>query len=137
MTRVRSAAVFRVGEEAVAQSEERGFDAVTKAVPRDQAFAGSGVAPTFQSAIGDRCSWRAEACGVEELPDGGEVGEVFAFEDLAEVDLDEGRPGEAGVVAHQAEAVAVGAEAPEGVVGVIEPILQGRGGGAPVAVLLR
>ena len=106
-------------EKSVAQSEERCFDPVTKPVPRDQALARSGVAPMFESAVGNGCSRRAETCGMEELPDEGKVGEVLAFEDLAEVDLDEGRPGEAGVVAHQSEAVAVGAKAPQRMVGVL------------------
>ena len=120
-------------EEAVAQREERGFDAVTQPVPRDDAFAWPGLAPAFEGAVGHRCSRRAEAGGMEELPNGGEVGEVLAFEDLAEVHLDEGRPREAGVVAHQPKLVAVGAKAPESLIGLIEPILQGGGGGSPAA----
>lgn len=126
-------AVFRTCEEAIAQGEERSFDSVTKAIPCDQALARSGVAPTFERAVGDGRSWCAESGGVEKLPDGGEVGEILALEDLAEIDLDEGRPGEAGVIAHQAEAVAVGAKAPLGVCGLVEPILQGRGGGESAA----
>jgi hypothetical protein len=68
---------------------------------------------------------------VEHLPSGGEVREVFGFKDLPEIDFNEGGPREARVVAHEAEPVAIGAEAPEGVIGLIEPVLQsGRGGAA-------
>ena len=125
-----------MGEKAVAESEERGLRRRHEGGPARLAFAGSRVAPTFQRAIGHWCSRRAETGGMEELPGGGEVREVLAFEDLAEVHLDEGRPREAGVVAHQPKLVSVGAKAPESLIGLIEPILQGGGSGSPAAALL-
>jgi hypothetical protein len=120
-------------EESIAERQERGFHAVTEAVPRYQAFACTGLMPAFEGAIRHRRSRRPKACGMEELPNSGEVGEVFAFEDLAEVDLDKSRPREAGVVAHQPNLVSVGAKAPESLIGVIEPILQGGSSGSPAA----
>src|SRR5947209_4779609 len=70
---------------------------------------------------------------MEKLPNGGEVGEVLGFEDLAEVHLNEGWPREAGVVAHEPKLVAVGAKAPESVLCVIQPVLQRRSGGSPAS----
>ena len=64
----------------------------------------------------------------------GKAGEVFALEDLAQIGLDVGRPGEALVVAQQAKVLAVGADAPEGALLGVEPVLQRRGGGTAAFV---
>ena len=70
---------------------------------------------------------------MEDLPGGGEIGEVFRFEDLPEIHFDEGGPCEARVVAHEAEPVAIGAEAPKRLVGLVEPVLQSGCGGTAAA----
>ncbi len=82
-------------------------------------------------------SGSAEAAGVDQQPERGEVGEVLAFEDAAQVGLDIGGAREAGVVAHEAQVRAVGSEAPERAVAGVEPVLQRGGGRAAAAVVAR
>ena len=54
----------------------------------------------------------AEAAGVDEQPERGEIGEVLVLEDAAQVGLDIGGTREARVVAHEAQVDAVGSTGP-------------------------
>lgn len=86
------------------------------------------VAPAFQRAVGGGGACKPEAGAVDQEPERGEGGDVFGGEDLAEVRLDMRGAGERGVVAHQAQAVAVGGKAPKGVVLGVQVVLYGIGG---------
>ena len=62
-------------------------------------------------------------------PEDSKASEIFALEDLPQVGLDVGRPGEALVIAQQAQVLAIAADAPEGALFSVKPVLQRRGGG--------
>src|SRR4051812_39596808 len=71
---------------------------------------------------------------MDQEPQGGEVGERLALEDAAQIRLDEGRPRQAGIVAHEAKLDAVAAQSPERAVARVEPILYGQDGRAPATL---
>ncbi len=62
-------------------------------------------------------------------PEDSKASEIFALEDLPQVGLDVGRPGEALVIAQQAQVFAIAADAPECALFSVKPVLQRRGGG--------
>ena len=121
-------------QEAVAEAEQRRLDAVAQLVARGDAFLLAGVAPAFQRAVGRRRVRQAEAAGMDQQPQRGEIGESIAFEDATQVGFDIGRAGQAGIVAHQAQTDRRCAETPERALAGVQPILQGGGCGAAAAV---
>ena len=83
--RSREAGVVRVREEAVAERQQRRLDAVAQAVACDERppwLPASRQRSSAQSVGGAPA--RAEAAGMEQQPERGEVGEALAFEDLAQ-----------------------------------------------------
>ncbi len=78
-----------------------------------------------------------EAAAVEGQPEQVEAVEAFAVEDALEVELEKGLAHEAGIVAQQAEAAAVGDEAPGVAAGGVEEVLEQDGGAAAGAAKTR
>ena len=115
----------RVGiEEALAECQQRILDIGAKVVARGGARAHSGLAPPLQRAIAGWSALRAEAAGVDQQPERGEIGKHLVMEDRAEVCLDIGRAGQAGVVAHQPDAVSRENQPPVEIGVGVEPVLQ-------------
>ncbi len=102
-------AVVGVGEEAAAKAEQRRLDPIAQALAGGHALLAARLAPTFEGAIGRRRAGHAETAGVEQEPQSGEIGERLALENRAQIRLDESRPCQAGIVAHEAELDAVAA----------------------------
>ena len=86
------------------------------------------LAPLFERAVGRGGVLRAKAGGVGKQPEGGEIREHLVTKHRAEISLDPCRAGEAGIVAHEPHAVAREDEAPQGLIGGVEPVLQQGGG---------
>src|SRR5690606_15597732 len=84
----------------------------------------SGLAPALQRAVGRRAAGRPEARAVEQQPEGGKGGGILGLEDLREVGLDKGGAGQGGVVAQKPELPAVGNQAPERPLLLVEVVLQ-------------
>lgn len=61
---------------------------------------------------------------MDQKPERGEIGEAVVFENLREVGFDVGGPREARVIAHEPQTLAIAAEAPQGFVARIQPVLQ-------------
>jgi len=61
---------------------------------------------------------------MDEQPERGEIREAISLENLPEVGLDVGGAGEARVGPHKPQTLAIAAEAPEGFVARIQPVLQ-------------
>ena len=117
-------------EEARAQNLERDLDLVGQAVARGFALAGASLAPALQRAVGGRGVCGAEAGPVDQEPERGEGRDVLGREDLGEVGLDVGRARQGRVVPHEAKVGAVGDDAPQRLVGVVEVVLKCEGGRA-------
>jgi hypothetical protein len=130
-------AVGRMREKAAAEHAQGIGDAFAQAVADADAVFLGGVAPVFERAVGGLGAGLAETRGVGEQPEGGEIGvEAFA-EDGFEVGLDVGRPGEAGVVAQDAQLQAVADDGPQHGVAGVEILLgeqEGRTAARAVAV---
>ena len=108
----RSAPFSGCDRKPVAEAQQRGLDAVAQVVARGDALLLAGLAPAFERAVGRRRAGQAEAAGVDQQPQRGEIGEGFALEDAAQVGFDIGGAREAGVVAHEAQVDAVGSTGP-------------------------
>ena len=81
-----------MSDETAAKTEQRRLDAVAQALACGNPFLGAGLAPLFEGAIGRRRAGHPETARMDQEPQGGEVGEVLALEDAAQIRLDEGRP---------------------------------------------
>src|SRR5262245_21483247 len=99
--------VVGVAEKAAAKTKQRRFNAVAQTLASGDALLAAGLAPMFERAIGRRRTRHAETAGVEEEPQSGEIGEGLALEDAAQIGLDDGRPCQAGIIAQQAQFLAV------------------------------
>jgi hypothetical protein len=88
-----------VRKKPIAESEQRGFDAVTQPLAGRDAFLLAGLAPAFERAVGRQRPGRAKAARVQQQPERREISEQIGFEDAAEISLDISRPGEARVIA--------------------------------------
>ena len=105
-------AILGMRQEAVAEAEQRRLDAVAQLVAGGDALLLARLAPALERAVGWRRAGSAEAAGMDQQPQRGEVGEVLALEDAAQVGFDIGRAREAGIVAHEAQAHAVRSTGP-------------------------
>ncbi|WP_240344821.1 hypothetical protein [Novosphingobium sp. THN1] len=112
------------GDDALPQFLQRGGDVGVEILAGLDPLLEPGLAPLFQRAIGRCGTFRAEAGGVGEEPESGEVREHLVTEHRAEIGLDPCRAGEAGIVAHDPHAVAREDETPQGVIGAVKPVLQ-------------
>ena len=93
------------------------------------------AAPTLPRAVGGLgggAVWLgfAKARGMGQQPEGGEVSVELFSEDGFEVHLNIGRPGQAGVVAQDAQLEPVAGDGPEGLVGRVECLLRQHVGAA-------
>jgi hypothetical protein len=119
-------------EEAPAEGGERADDPVAEPVERVDALLAGALLPALDPGVlvGDAL----EAAGVREEPEGGEVVEPLAVEDVLEVEADVGRAAERAVVAQQPQLAAVGDDRPEvlrrAVEGVLHEAVRRGGGGA-------
>ncbi len=111
-------------QEPIAEREQRRLDAITKPIARRDPFLARGLAPPLQSAIGRRRAGRAKPARMDEQPERGEIREAVSLENLPEVGLDVGGAREARVGPHKPQTLAIAAEAPEGFVARIQPVLQ-------------
>ena len=123
-----------VRQEAIAEAQQRGLNAIAQLVARGDAFLLAGIAPAFEGAVRWRGSGKAETAGMDEQPQRCEVREGIAFEDAPKIGLDIGRARKAGIVAHQPKLRAIGAQAPERTFAGIQPVLQCGGRRAPPPV---
>src|SRR5690606_5310271 len=94
------------------------------------------LAPGLERALVGWCARPAEARGVEQQPEHGEVREALLVEDPLEIRLDPGRTRKTAVVAADPEPQAVGRDAPERAVAGVEVFLKRVPGAAapPLAV---
>ncbi len=120
-------------QEPIAEREQRRLDAVTKSIARGDPFLARGLAPPLQSAIGRWPAGRAKPARMDEQPERGKIREAISLENLPEVGLDVGGAGEARVGPHKPQTLAIAAEAPEGFVARIQPVLQRERRGAAAA----
>jgi hypothetical protein len=74
---------------------------------------------------------------MDEQPECGEISKAFGLEYLAQVGFNIRWTSQAGVVANQAQRIAVAAQAPESRFAGIEPLLQRRCGGAAATFTLK
>src|SRR5690606_4161408 len=79
--RLTKRGVVRMGEEPLAEGEERGFHPVAQLVPRPRAGLARLLAPGLERALAGRCVRSTEARGVEQEPEYGEVREALFGED--------------------------------------------------------
>jgi hypothetical protein len=89
------------GQEAGAEDRQRCLHTVAQAFAGGGALLATGLAPVFQRAVGGWRAGLAEAAGVDQQPERGEVGERFSLENVPQVGFDVGRAGQAGVVTQQ------------------------------------
>ena len=99
-------------------------------VPGGFPKAGAGLTPMLQRTIRCRSAGAAKTAAVNQQPERREGGSILSGEHPRQIGLDVGRAGEGGIVPQQPHPAAVGHQAPEGMVMVVEPILEGKGGGA-------
>ena len=71
---------------------------------------------------------------MQHQPEHGEGGEVFVVEDLAEVELQVGWPGERRVVAQEAKLESIGAETPQRSAPIRSANPEGSGSGTAAAI---
>ena len=124
---VTKGSVAGMAEESVSERLERLLDTVAQPFARRLARLLPAVPPPFQNTIGGGCPRRPESAGMHQKPKSGEVGQCVRFEDSAQIGLDIGGPGQAGVVAQQPQPLAVAGQAPQGAIVAFEPVLQGKG----------
>ena len=121
-------------EEAVAQAAQGVGDAVAQIGQGALAGLVSLAPPDFHDAAGGlAAAGRLQARGVGQEPQRGKVGVEFLLEDELEVGFDRGAPGEAGVVAQDAQLRAVGDDAPQAAVLSVEVLLHQAVGRLPPA----
>ena len=77
--------VRRIREKSVTESEQCFFDADAEALTCCEALFAAGLAPAFESTVGDRAACLTEAAGVNDEPERGKAGEVLVLEDLPQV----------------------------------------------------
>ena len=109
--------VVRVGEEAAAEDEDGFGDAVAEAVADAEALGVAFGFPFFPDGFGGSGGGFAGPGGVEDAPEGGEVGVavLVVAEDGFEVEFEEVRSSEGIGVAEEPEGSAVGDDGPEGI----------------------
>ena len=117
-------------KETRAENLERKLDLDGQAVAGDFAFLEPGIAPAFQRAVGRRSTRNTKAGSVDQQPENGERCGILVGEDLREVGLDIGGAGQRSVVAHDAHKCAVGNNAPERFVMLVELVLKRESGRA-------
>lgn len=128
-------AVGGVTEKTVAEDDKGMGDTVAESVADAGADVVAFGSPLFPNAgAGFRAAGFPGAGGVEEQPEGAEVGVAFFLEDFFEVEFEVGGPGEGIGVAEEAEAESVADKAPEAGVGGVEELLEDAGGAVAVAV---
>ena len=108
-------------EEPAAEGFDGRLDAVAQMVERARALLVRLARPLFEPAL--LGFGGLDARGVADEPEQQEVGVDLAFHHGLEVELDIGLAGEAGVVAQDAQAQAVGDEAPEAVFAAVQELL--------------
>src|SRR5450830_991613 len=105
--------IVGVRQEAVAEAEQRGLNAIAQFVACSDAFLLAGIAPAFEGALRWRGSGETKAAGMNKQPQRREVCKGIAFENAPKIGLDIGRAREAGIVAHETQLGAICAQAPE------------------------
>ena len=123
-----------IGDEALPQRQQSRFDAIAQPVARSQPFLACRLAPALKSAIGRRRPGRAETARMDQQPQHGEIGKAVRLEHLPKISFDIGGAGEARVVAHQAQTLAIAAQAPQRPAAGVQPVLQGQRRGPPAPV---
>ena len=113
-----------MGKEPLPQDIERLLEARAQPFPRPSPLFPPGLPPRLERACPVRVAGAAEARLVREKPERGEIGVQVLREDPAEVGFDPRRPGEARVVARDAQREPVGGEAPEHRAGRVQGLLQ-------------
>nr|WP_272897629.1 integrase arm-type DNA-binding domain-containing protein [Sphingopyxis witflariensis] len=125
--RLQSVAHLRVClHQTLSKLFERGGDIGVEILSRLDALLESGLAPLLKRTVGYGCALSTKAGGVGEKPECGEVCKHLVAEHGAQVSLDPRGAREAAIVTHQARAVAGKDEAPKGMIGAVQPILQKR-----------
>src|SRR5438477_9477006 len=84
----------------------------------------SGFSPRLEGALARRAARRPEPRLVRQEPESSEVGVALLREDAGEVGLDPRRPGEAGVVAEDAQRDAIRREPPQGLLIRVQSLLR-------------
>ena len=117
--------VVRVGEEAAAEDEDGFGDAVAEAVADAEALGVAFGFPFFPDGFGGGGGGFAGTGGVEDAPEGGEVGVavLVVAEDGFEIEFEEVRPREGIGIAEEAKGFAVGDDGPEGIGRGVEEFL--------------
>ena len=104
---------------ALAEQGQRRLYPMAQHIPRGDTVLLALRAPALKRVVRRGGAGGAEARGVDQQPQGGEVGIEAVAQDLGQVDLDPGRAGQAEIVAQQPQGQAVGGDAPEaGLLGV-------------------
>ena len=122
--------VGRMGDEAGAEREQGLGDAGAQALAHALALLLAFLFPRFPRTGIAGCVGRARASGVEEPPDGGEVGVALGAEDEVEIGFEKGGARERIGIAHETELAAVGDDGPGGAGGSVEKLLGELVGGA-------
>ena len=125
-------AVGGMGDKAGAERPQGLFDTVAQRTEGAYAFFGALAAPSLQRAVGGIVRSATESRTVQQQPEHLEAWVESLAKQALQVDLDEGRAGQAGVVAHQPEQPAIADQAPErGGVGIQVLLQQPEGRAAP------
>ena len=118
LQRLPQGVVGRVRDEALAQQLQRALDADPQLLADPAALLDPLLVPALQQAGVRVAGLLREARAVEQAPEHGELGIEPAGDNAFQVDLEIGRPGDPGGVAQQAQAAAVGDDAPKRVAAV-------------------
>jgi len=113
-----------VPKEAGTQRAQRFGDAIAQAVAGSHASFLAGTAPSLPRAIARFSIDLAKPAGVRQEPEGREVGIQLFAEHGLQVDLDIGRPREAGVVAQDAQGQPIADQCPKRVVRSVQCFLR-------------